>query len=147
MPVIISTALPDGDVLHKVQYGQSLWSIATAYHTTVEQIRAWNNLEDAASINDGYLLLVQKGATQPAPSSLTPSASAPDLAEPPTATPTTSVFILPEIAATSTPTVLSQDDNSEAKSAKGWMMVLIFIVFIGGILSVFLIRSPEQPRR
>ncbi len=145
MPVIISTARPDGDVLHKVQYGQSLWSIATAYHTSVEQIRAWNNIDDATVINDGYLLLVQKRATQPAPISITPSPSATNLIEPPTATSTIRV-IAPEIKATTTPTALSQDDKSETKSAKGWMMALIFIVFIGGILSVFLIRSPEKPK-
>ena len=144
MPVIISTAHPDGDVLHKVQYGQSLWSIATAYHTSVEQIRAWNNLEDATVINNGYLLLVQKGATQPVPASLTPLASATNLVELPTSTPT--LIIIPEITATSTPTALSQDDKSETKSSIGWMMGIIFIVFIGGILSVFLIRSPEEPK-
>ncbi len=145
MPVTISTARPDGDVLHKVQYGQSLWSLATAYHTTVEKIRAWNNLDDATSISEGYLLLVQKGATQPAPASVTPVASATNFTKAPTSTLTTGI-ITPEIIATSTPTALIQEDKSERKSPIGWMMTVIFIVFIGGILSVFLIRSPEKPK-
>ncbi|MCP4140857.1 MAG: LysM peptidoglycan-binding domain-containing protein [Chloroflexi bacterium] len=143
MPVILSTARPDGDVLHKVQYGQSLWSIATAYHTTIEQIRAWNNLGDDVSLTEGYLLLVQKGATQPAPPSLTPTASATNLAKPSTITPTIKV-IVPEITATTTPSILSQEDKPETKSSKVWMMGFLLILIIGGILSAFLLRSPKQ---
>ena len=75
VPVGRSTARPDGDVIHKVQYGQSLWSIAVVYGTTIKQIRLWNNLADDAPIYTGQKLLVQKGATQPAPASATPAAS------------------------------------------------------------------------
>ncbi len=47
IPVARSTARPSGDVIHKVQYGQSLWSIAVTYNTTIAQIRAWNNLGES----------------------------------------------------------------------------------------------------
>ena len=73
VPVAVCTARPDGDVIHKVQYGQSLWSIAIAYHTTIDQICAWNNLGDDRVIYEGQILLVQKGATQPA--TVTPPSS------------------------------------------------------------------------
>lgn len=66
VPVAVCTARPDGDVIHKVQYGQSLWSLAIAYHTTIDQISAWNNLGLDTTIYEGQVLLVQKGATQPA---------------------------------------------------------------------------------
>ena len=39
VPVALSTARPDGDVFHKVQYGQSLWSIAIEYGTTIKIFR------------------------------------------------------------------------------------------------------------
>jgi len=35
VPIAVATARPDGDVFHKVQYGQSLWAIANQYGTTV----------------------------------------------------------------------------------------------------------------
>ncbi len=65
-PVVVCTARPDGDVIHKVQYGQSLWGLAIAYNTTIDQISAWNNLGLDTTIYEGQVLLVQKGATQPA---------------------------------------------------------------------------------
>jgi hypothetical protein len=66
MPVAVSTARPDGDVVHEVQYGQTLWSIAIQYGTTIEQLKRLNGLTDNTVI-PGWKLLVQKGATQPAP--------------------------------------------------------------------------------
>jgi LysM repeat protein len=66
IPVAVSTARPDGDVVHEVRYGQTLWSIAIEYGTTIEQIKRYNNLTTNA-IAPGWKLLVRKGATQPAP--------------------------------------------------------------------------------
>jgi uncharacterized protein YkwD len=66
IPVIRNTARPDGDVVHQVQYGQSLWSIAITYGTTIEQIQRLNNLGDSNIVYEKQVLLVQKGATQPA---------------------------------------------------------------------------------
>lgn len=66
IPVALSTARPDGDVVHEVKYGQTLWSIAIEYKTTIEQIKRLNNLSDDTVI-PGWKLLVKKGATQPVP--------------------------------------------------------------------------------
>ena len=68
MPVKLSTARPDGNVVHEVQYGQTLWSIAIAYHTTIKEIQALNNLY-TDTIRDGQKLLIRKDATQLAPGS------------------------------------------------------------------------------
>jgi uncharacterized protein YkwD len=67
LPVALSTARPDGDVIHDVKYGQTLWSIAIRYGTTIEQIKRLNNLTDNIVV-PVWKLLVQKGATQPPPS-------------------------------------------------------------------------------
>lgn len=66
IPVAMSTARPDGDVIHEVKYGQTLWSIAIQYSTTIKQIKQLNNLT-SDTIVPGWTLLIQKGATQPAP--------------------------------------------------------------------------------
>lgn len=64
IPVVLSTARPDGDVIHEVKYGQTLWSIAIEYDTTIEQIKRLNNLS-SDTVVPGWTLLVKKGATQP----------------------------------------------------------------------------------
>lgn len=66
VPVVRSTARPDGDVIHEVKYGQTLWSIAIDYGTTIEQIKRLNNLT-SDTVVPGWTLLVVKGATQPVP--------------------------------------------------------------------------------
>ena len=65
VPVALSTARPDGDVIHPVRSGQSLWSIAIHYGTTIQQIRQLNNLGADNTIYEGQKLLVKKAATQP----------------------------------------------------------------------------------
>ena len=38
IPVSLATARPDGDVVHEVKYGQTLWSIAIEYGVKIEDI-------------------------------------------------------------------------------------------------------------
>ena len=51
IPVAVNTPDADGRIYHEVQYGQSLWSIAIAYETKIDEIKRLNNL----SSNDIYL--------------------------------------------------------------------------------------------
>ncbi len=77
LKVVQATARSDGDVIHEVGNGQSLWSIAIEYGVKIEQIQRLNNLP-STDIYLGQKLLVQKGATQPIPTSTateTPTAS------------------------------------------------------------------------
>ncbi|MBN2047572.1 MAG: LysM peptidoglycan-binding domain-containing protein [Anaerolineaceae bacterium] len=41
-PVLTVTPNADGELLHEVQYGQALWSIAIAYNTKMDEIRKLN---------------------------------------------------------------------------------------------------------
>lgn len=70
IPVVLSTARPDGDVVHEVQYGQTLWSIAIQYGTTIEKLKQLNGLTNDTVI-PGWKLLVQKEAAQPPPPTAT----------------------------------------------------------------------------
>jgi LysM repeat protein len=72
IPISVSTARPDGDVVHEVQYGQNLWTIAELYHVHVEDIKRLNGLTND-NIVVGWKLLVQKAATQPPPMTDTPT--------------------------------------------------------------------------
>jgi LysM repeat protein len=71
VPVVVNTARPNGDVVHEVRYGQTLWSLAIEYKVSIEQIKRWNNLSDDTII-PGWKLLIQKNATQPPPATTTP---------------------------------------------------------------------------
>ena len=64
LPVAIATANLGGDVIHEVQYGQTLWSIAITYGTTIKEIQRLNNW-NTEDVYVGQQLLVMKGATPP----------------------------------------------------------------------------------
>ncbi len=78
MPVITSTPDENGKVIHEVQVGQSLWGIADIYGTTVQEIRALNNMNADESLFPGELLLIRLVATEiPAAPSLTATLTMP----------------------------------------------------------------------
>ena len=132
VPVALSTARPDGDVFHQVRSGQTLWSIAVYYGTTMEKIRRLNNLGEENTVYEGQKLLVKKGATQPVPTpkeSLTPTL----LATPKTSTPAptpdpVTATPSPESGAATTP---QSGDSSLALGA----VFLAFLVLVGVIAS------------
>jgi LysM repeat protein len=85
----------DGSIVHTVVAGDTLSSIAVAYHVTVAQIRALNNLDpDNSVLQIGQKLLIQPAGTAAATMSTTMSAtldvSAPTLAVTDFTTPTQS---------------------------------------------------------
>ena len=140
VPVVMSTALSNGEVRHKVQYGQSLWSIAITYGTTIKNIQALNNLGKDSVIFQGQELLVKRAATQPAPPTSLPTAF---VASTPTNTPTPTISL-------PTPTVVSATTTSVEKlsvpnetSSKLLVGLLIVAAFVGAGVAVWLIRDPN----
>lgn len=126
VPIVVNTARPDGDVVHEVQYGQTLWSIAIQYGTTIEQIKRLNNLSDNTVI-PGWKLLVQKGATQTVP--LTPTFNtSPQL---PTPTPVWTATFTATPSFNETP-VLTQSlgENKLVVAA----LIVSFSILVGGIV-------------
>ena len=141
VPVTLSTPHPDGNVYHKVQYGQSLWSIAIAYGTTIKNIQALNNLGEDSTVYQGQELLVVTGATPAAtfPSEVTPTIqTAITLVSPATLTPT-SVFVQATLAPTEE---LIEGSDSKPASSKVLVVVLIIAAFVGAGMAVWLIRDP-----
>ena len=72
LPVYRNTALPSGEVIHEVKYGQTLWTLAIQYGTTIAEIKRLNRLSSDV-IAPGMKLLIRTGATQPPPDPRTPS--------------------------------------------------------------------------
>ena len=145
VPVVLNTALPNGDVFHKVQYGQSLWSVAIQYGTTIKNIQALNNLGQDLVVYQGQQLLVKKSATQPAPVPATPLVTTTTLKV--EVAPATPIISFPtELFATSTATpaeVGEKTSSSATNSSKLLVGVLIAAAFIGGGVAVWLIRNPN----
>ena len=143
VPVVVSTARPDGNVYHKLQYGQTLWSIAIEYGTTIKAIQALNGLGDDLVVWQGQELLVKRGATQPAPPTLTPTEPATPtpmilstLTVPPTSSPTVPV-------ATPAATLVEAATPSNYSSSSLLIGILIIAAFVGGGVAVWLIRDPK----
>jgi len=146
VPVVKSTARPDGDVVHKVQYGQTLWSIAIEYGTTIKNIQGLNNLGEDLVVYQGQELIVQKGATQPPPASPTidsPKEPASASTVLPTVSPTNA---MPTIAFPATATAESAQNPNAGNSSSSKLLVVILIVvaFIGAGMAVWLIRDPQS---
>jgi len=145
VPVMISTARADGDVFHKVQYGQTLWSVAIEYGTTIKNIQALNNLGEDLVVYQGQELLVLKGATQSAPatSTLIPPSS-PEFFV--TSTPTALSVLSPTVqVASPAPTSLEEiiPASNSVSSSRLLIGVLIIAAFVGGGVAVWLIRDPN----
>lgn len=142
VPITLNVADANGNVFHKVEYGQSLWSIAIAYGTTIKNIQALNNLGEDLTIYQGQNLLVLQGATQSAPPTVeftvTPNATEVIL---PTATfPVTATQI--SVTATIEETIVQP--NSDSSNSRVLVIVLIIAAFVGAGMAVWLIRDPNS---
>jgi hypothetical protein len=87
--VIPATPQADGSILHTVQSGQTLWTIAAVYHVPLDQLRKLNNLPETPLLHPGDRLLVQAPLpTSPPKLTLTSTSLAPrpDLPTPSPAT-------------------------------------------------------------
>ncbi len=140
--VVVAEADPDGRVYHTVLYGQSLWSIAIAYGTTIKNIQALNNLDGDLVVYEGQRLLVLTGATQSAPQ----ATGTVEAAETPLPTvtmpaPPTLEPIIPSPAAAQ---ASSETTTSSASSSRVLVVVLIIAAFVGAGMAVWLIRDPAD---
>lgn len=61
-PVVTSTPIEDGSLIHVVQTGEALWSIALAYGTTIDELKRLNQLA-TNEIYVGQKLLIRKDAS------------------------------------------------------------------------------------
>ena len=143
VPVMLSTARPDGDVFHKVQYGQSLWSIAIEYGTTIKNIQALNYLGEDLVVYQGQELLVVKAATQPAPAT-SKNLPTPIFTPPILSTPAMPADLFPAtFTLVPTPTLIEERPVTNPLSSQLLVGLLILASFVGGGVAVWLIRDPS----
>ena len=120
-------------MVHEVQYGQTLWTLADMYHVSIEQIKLLNGLLDD-NILPGWKLLIQKAATQPPPmtdtQSVSPTPGTPTETKYPTAIPYHTKT--PTITATVQAIPLSEQikQNSTVVAA----LLIAFSILLAGII-------------
>lgn len=97
--VMTATPLTDGSIVHEVQSGQALWSIAIAYGVKIDEIIALNNLGQNPVLHIGDKLIIRAAFTP------TVSPQPTRTPKPPTRTPTvTPTPRTPTVTPTITPT-------------------------------------------
>ena len=138
-PVVLSTPNSDGDVIHEVQSGQTLWQIAISYEVKIDDIKRLNNLFDD-SIYPGNKLLIKKEVAStvlPSTESVTPAL---------TATPIPSATSIPTLIQTVTQMPLSsvsstpQNNNRVMISA----IAIIALALLGGVFFTWLGGSRDD---
>ena len=112
----VQTATPDenGAVIHEVQPGQALWSIAIAYDTKIDELVRLNNLNpNNPTIYVGNKLLIFEDNRTPVSAELTPTSQ---VTPSPTFTPTTRPTRT--MTASPSPTQLSMQPSSSPVSVE-----------------------------
>jgi len=144
IPVSVATARPNGDVYHSVQYGQTLWSIAIEYSTKIDLIRQLNHLS-GDTVFPNQLLLVKRGATQPAPIATGPlnfPTPMPFMTD--TLAEGVSLTQMPLPTAETARELDTQETSSRRISPSVWIALVIFLLIVGGGSAVWFIREPNQ---
>ena len=135
LPVTRNTALPNGDVIHEVKYGQALWTLAIQYDTTIAEIKRLNHLSSNV-ISPGQKLLIKTGATQPAPGAKSP----PTTEAIQNLFAVTPVYNIPTPLAQANP-VISANDFLQQNSLVIVVLIISFSVLMAG-LGIFGKRKP-----
>ncbi len=136
IPVSVATARPDGDVIHEVKYGQTLWSIAIAYGVKIDDIKRLNNITDD-DVWPNQNILVQKSATQPVPTAAAiASATAGQ----------TSVLPSPTLFLTPSPKAEAGQTASSPKSISILTMFIALVILIPGALIWLFLKESRPPQ-
>ena len=127
-PIVLSTPNTNGDVIHEVQSGQTLWQIAIAYGVKIDDIKRSNDLFDN-SIYPGNKLFVKKEAT---PTSVPPIETAVPAI---TMTTVPSATIAPTLTATMTQIPAAPATQNKNRVMISAIMIIVLAILGGGIFT------------
>jgi uncharacterized protein YkwD len=138
VPVTMSTPNANGQVVHEVQSGQTLWQIAISYGVKIDQLKSLNGLT-GNDIYPGERLLVMVNV---ASSVETPTPAS-------TAGPSATPFVLPTSSPLPTPTATPVSLPPVARPGSSVMPVALGIIafaLLGGGLLAWLAPSSAKKR-
>lgn len=136
--VIPNTPKPDGSISHLVRPGETLWSIAIAYHTTIAELKSINNLLTDEIYPNQTLTIARPANTQtPAPTST------------PTPYPTATPFVFSTATSPPEPTA-SPAPSAPVTGGSGVLVVGIIViaalVAAGAVTAAGTRKSRDNPR-
>ena len=139
-PFLISTAMPDGALIHEVQPGQTLWAIAAAYDINILDLLNINGLNANSFIVPGQKIVIHQAGSVP-----TETTEPEEKAEKPTRTPRpTATPTQPATEQANLQPTLSAPDNQNAQaieraapsSGLDPLMILIVGLMAGGLVLI-----------
>jgi len=139
---VVSTPNSDGDVIHEVQYGQSLWQIAIAYEVKIDDIRRLNTIF-GNDIYPGNKLLIKRGVFLPTTSPTESSTPGAMMTSTVTATSTPIIISLTYTSTsvpTSTPSIVSGNNSTVMGIAIG----IIALALLGGGIFTWIGSSKKE---
>ena len=131
---IISTPNPEGDVIHEVQVGQSLWQISIAYEVKIDDIKRLNNLFDN-NIYPGSKLLIKTDVAVSVVSTASMTelpASKPTVMQTNPATLATTASLETPVSVTSTLSAISQVTPVDNESIMEVAIGILVLAFLSG---------------
>ncbi len=139
-PIQTSTPRPDGSVVHIVQPGETLWSIAIAYKVSIAQLMSQNGLPANAVLYPGDRLVIHRAGeitpqptATPAPPTPTPTPAGPREPTPTPAwmgPPATVVITIPPQR---TPTRLPVPASGQGSDWRQWAALGIGVLALAAI--------------
>ncbi|OGT28500.1 MAG: hypothetical protein A2Z17_02495 [Gammaproteobacteria bacterium RBG_16_66_13] len=72
-PVARSTPLADGSIVHVVEPGQTMWTIAAVYDVELDDVRKLNGLTESSILHPGDRLIIRAGAPVASTTELEPT--------------------------------------------------------------------------
>jgi len=137
VPVTVSTPEENGSILHVVQPGQALWSIAIAYEVTTAQLATLNGLDpETPTIYAGQTLLIRAAFTPTVSPTITQTSPPPTFTPRPTRRPSTPLPTVPTATPTPQPLLPKISFQLGSRQALG----LGLVIFSGlGLLGLVII--------
>lgn len=126
IPVVVATPNAEGDIIHEVKTGQTLWQIAISYNTKIDEIKLLNNLFDN-NIYPGTKLLIRKSVILTATLPIDYPTTVMELST--TQNPTS---IAKVIMPTLTLTPLNPQPTASANNIMGIVIGILAVAFLGG---------------
>ncbi len=137
--VITNTPDPDGIIMHTVQYGETLWSIAIAYGVTIDEILTNSGLSlGTTEVVEGQPLLIRPATdpTEAPTSTATPDPGTPTPTQPrPTMTPFPTRTPMPTHTPTQPPSFVTRTLGQTRYVAIGLILAsglgIILVIYLG----------------
>jgi LysM repeat protein len=131
-PVVPVTPQPDGSIVHVVQAGQTLWTIAAVYQITLDELLSLNGLTQNAIIHAGDRLIIRAAATATAPAAPTRTLAPVVTFPPATLRPTSSPTPTSQLAITS---------PAGTPMSRALVLIGLAVVVLGIVLGAWHARS------